>query len=50
MAKAKRLKSKSELSRWTERVLRLRGRGVVMHKGKRGGHYYIKSGRRVYVS
>jgi len=46
----KRLQSKGRLSKWTERVLRLRDKGVVIHTGPRKGYYYIKSGRKVYIS
>lgn len=46
----RKLKSKEQISKWTKRVLRLRDRGVVFHKGPRGGNYYIKSGRKIYVS
>lgn len=28
----------------------IKGRCRVVHRGKNGGHYYIKNGRRVYVN
>ena len=46
----RKLKSKERLSKWTHKVLKLRGKGVTIHKGKRGGYFYIKNGRKIYLS